>query len=151
MNEIINNIINSGDFTQINKIKYLDNYDAKNITSFLKNTDFKLQNYRLSEKLSDILFPEETSRLKKYCTYLMSFELNMYDNEFQRNKKFQHFKSYISDLLIFPTKKRVVKFLVNYTKKSNALKEIAFYENKTNLNKMYLLKTLQLINNEVKK
>ena len=143
--KIILNTIQTGEFPRLINLRLdLHNISNYQILQLLKRTDTQKYNYFLAKKIADQLTTEE-SNLKKNITKLVAIELNHYQDKVQRDKIYGQLSKLLSNLISFPEKKRIVKFLVKFTLTSKALQETV----KNNKN-FEILKIYNQINSEVK-
>ena len=116
----------------------LSPYTKSKLVSELRDTDEKRYNYKLSEKISNILIPSEGSnKLKRSISDLISVEL-IYSNE-NRDKIYRQINTLATNLVSFPVQKRIHKFISRFVMSSKSLRET--------LNGTCDLKILKIIQN----
>ena len=100
----------------------LSYYTKSKLVSELKDTDEKKYNYKLSERISNILIPESTSNLKRSISDLISTELSY--SSLERDNNYKKINTLASNLVAFPTSKRLQKFLSKFVMSSKSLRDI---------------------------
>lgn len=123
--KIILDAIRTGDFTRFRVIKLnLNEFKIPNLTKIYRGDDKLKYNYRLAEKLANILIiPKD--QIKRDITRLIAAELNHYIQEpKKRDHIYTQLNNYITRLVAFSEKKRLIKFLVKFTLTSKALQSI---------------------------
>lgn len=115
-------VIQTGNFPQLVNLKInLDQFTKEKLVSEFQSSDTLKYNYYLAKNIANLLLIEE-GKLKKSLQQLVALELNQYqDSKMKRNKIYRQIDSLASSLVAFPEKKRIIKFLVKFTKTSKAL------------------------------
>ena len=145
--KILLDTIKTGEFIRLNNLKInLDQYSDLKINNLLKGNDNLRYNYRLAEKLANFLLIEN-NKLKKNLTRLIASELNHYsDDTKKRDKIYGQLNTYLGNLVSFPERKRIIKFLVKFTITSKALQSLVA----DNSQKYEILSVFKKIGSEVK-
>ena len=146
--KIILGVVGSGEFPRLSQLKVdLSSYRPTAIIRLLRGTDQQKTNFRMAEGLTNQLL-SGGGNLRRSIVQLLALELNQYDNHPTDKKRFQkRLSNYFEELHSFPEKKRVVKFLVRFTRGSRALRETVNPDEKN----LVILKIYNQINSEVSK
>ncbi len=138
------NIIKTGNYQKVLSLKTnLDYIKNSSITYSLKQNP---NSYKMANNITNILFLSDNVKIKKNLNNLIALELNYYNRGKEQEKVYTQLKTLSTNLVAFPTQKRLNKFLTTFVKASKSLQNFVVKEDNFNL-----IKTLKNLTFEVKK
>lgn len=125
------NIIKTGNYQKVLSLKTnLDYIKNSSITYTLKQNP---NSYKMANNITNVLFPADNVKIKKQLNNLIALELNHYDRGKEQDKVYTQLKTLSTNLVAFPTQKRLNKFLTTFVKASKSLQNFVIKEDNYNL------------------